>query len=79
MPVRPSQQLTDLAPFDLQIVDSVVTINPSYLAKSSTAGTFAKMTIHPSSRTELMSSVEQGDHEDEHRVYERARVDLIRI
>jgi len=37
------------------------------------------MTIHPRSRADLMNAVEKGDGEDEHQVYERARVDLIRI
>ena len=63
----------------LQIVDSVVTVNPSYLAKASSAGTFCKMAIHPVARTELVAAAERGDEEQEHRVYERARVDLIRI
>lgn len=64
---------------NIQIVDSVVTINPSYLAKASSAGTFCKMAIHPMARPELVAAAEQDDEEQEHRVYERARVDLIRI
>lgn len=37
------------------------------------------MAIHPVARTELVAAAERGDEEQEHRVYERARVDLIRI
>ncbi len=61
-----------------QIVDSVVTLNPSYLAKSSTAGTYCKMAIHPQSRAELHDAV-QTDENQEHKAFERVRVDVIRI
>ena len=37
------------------------------------------MAIHPMTRTELVAAAERGDDEQEHHVYERARVDLIRI
>lgn len=63
----------------LQIVDSVVAINPSYLAKGNSAGTYCKMSIHPQSKERLMRTGEGEEEEVEHEVYERARVDVLRI
>ncbi|BGP14896.1 DNA-directed DNA polymerase alpha subunit pol12 [Rhodosporidiobolus nylandii] len=73
-----------------RIVDSTVILNPSFLTKSSapaSAGTFARLTIHPMDReslTELMESgnVDAGGVADdpvEHRVWERCRVDVIKV
>lgn len=60
-------------------VDSVVAVNPGFLSKSSSAGTFVRLAIHPSSRAELEKAEKEGDEEREHRVYERARVEIVRI
>ncbi|KAG0206680.1 DNA-directed DNA polymerase alpha subunit pol12 [Mortierella sp. GBA30] len=66
-------------------VDNVVTINPNQLSKSQAGGTFARLTIHPMSRSYLDDAVMMMDEEVEqsmstyHNVYERCRVDLIRV
>ncbi|GAA5988797.1 hypothetical protein JCM11641_004856 [Rhodosporidiobolus odoratus] len=73
-----------------RIVDSTVILNPSFLSKSSapaSAGTFARLTIHPMDRdslTELQASgnVDIGGVADdpvEHRVWERCRVDVLKV
>ncbi|GAA96342.1 uncharacterized protein L969DRAFT_95439 [Mixia osmundae IAM 14324] len=71
-----------------KIVDGVVTINPASLTKGHSGGTFARLTIHPSRRGEFMRG--QGEDIDglkpfdaeevmDHRIYERCRVDLVRV
>ncbi|GAA6004840.1 hypothetical protein JCM11491_002251 [Sporobolomyces phaffii] len=69
-------------------VDSVIMINPSYLVRDgSQPGTFARLTIHPSDRDELQERAANGhvdsggDPDDpvEHRVWERCRVDIIKV
>ncbi|GAA6029568.1 hypothetical protein JCM8097_000942 [Rhodosporidiobolus ruineniae] len=74
-----------------RIVDSTILLNPSFLSKPSapaSAGTFARLTIHPMNRdalTELRDSgnVDAGggvpDDPVEHRVWERCRVDVIKV
>ncbi|KAJ9107993.1 hypothetical protein QFC20_003679 [Naganishia adeliensis] len=62
-----------------KIVDSVVAINPSYLAKGNSAGTYCKMSIHPQNKERLARTGEAEEEEIEHEVYERARVDVLRI
>lgn len=51
-------------------------VNPGYLSKRRAAGTYAKMTIYP-------QSLKQADMESPnvlaHNVFERARVDVMRI
>lgn len=63
-------------------------INPSYLVRDgSQPGTFARLTIHPSDRDELQERAANGhvdsggDPDDpvEHRVWERCRVDIIKV
>ncbi len=61
-----------------QIVDSIVTVNPSYLSRASSAGTYAKLAIHPMARREVQDAA-RNEAQLEHRVYERARVDIVRI
>ncbi|KAJ2960153.1 hypothetical protein NQZ79_g4508 [Umbelopsis isabellina] len=56
-----------------KIVDSVVCINPGYLSKKQSGGTFARATIHP------LKPVGDGDVGTEAKIWERARVDLIKI
>lgn len=64
---------TDAFSFVRQIVDSVVCINPGYLSKKQSGGTFARATIHP---LQLSSDGSVGV---EGKIWERARVDLIKI
>ncbi|KAG0365309.1 DNA-directed DNA polymerase alpha subunit pol12 [Gamsiella multidivaricata] len=66
-------------------VDNVVVVNPNQLCKAQTGGTFARLTIHPISEGILSDAVMMMDEEDKqslsmyHRVYERCRVDLVRV
>ncbi|GJJ78996.1 DNA polymerase alpha subunit B [Entomortierella parvispora] len=66
-------------------VDNVIMINPNQLCKGQTGGTFAVLTIHPIPREELEDAAMMMDEEDEqsmstyHRVYDRCRVDLVRV
>ena len=59
-----------------QVVESVLVVNPGYLSKRKAASTYAKLTIHPAPLTteERNSGTMIG-----HRLYERARVDILRI
>ncbi|GAA5892906.1 DNA-directed DNA polymerase alpha subunit POL12 [Sporobolomyces salmoneus] len=69
-------------------VDSVIMINPSFLVRDgSQPGTFARLTIHPLDKDNLNELAENGmvdtggeaDEPVEHRVWERCRVDLIKV
>ncbi|KAF9090803.1 DNA-directed DNA polymerase alpha subunit pol12 [Mortierella sp. AD031] len=68
-----------------KIIDNVVVVNPNQLSKMQSGGTFARLTIHPMSENALSDAVMMMDEDDEqtmstyHRVYERCRVDLIRV
>jgi DNA polymerase alpha subunit B len=62
-----------------QIVDSVVAMNPGYLAKGNTAGTYSKLSIHPRRGGPAPAGEEKEAEEVEHEVYDRARVDVYRI
>ncbi|KAF9920334.1 DNA-directed DNA polymerase alpha subunit pol12 [Linnemannia zychae] len=68
-----------------KIVDNVVVVNPNQLSKMQSGGIFAKLTIHPISENALSTAVMMMDEDDEstmsiyHRVYDRCRVDLIRV
>ena len=62
---------SDLKTF-VEDVDGVVCVNPGRLARGGGGGTLAKIVIHP-------ASVEGLDDETEHRVNERARVDVMKI
>lgn len=60
-----------------QAVDNVVVINPGPLSKPKSSGTYARMMIFP---YELSAEERQEpDTHLTHRVYDRARVDIIRI
>ncbi|KAL3423356.1 DNA polymerase alpha primase associated subunit [Phlyctema vagabunda] len=64
-----------LPPF-AKVVESVLVINPGYLSKRKAAGTFAKLTVH----TQTLTDVERTSGKRvAHRLFERARVDLVRI
>lgn len=61
-------------------------VNPSSLTKGPNGGIFARFTIHPSSRKELEAEVVKASSANteyaavtDHKVYERARVELIKV
>ncbi|GAA5962523.1 hypothetical protein JCM3765_003717 [Sporobolomyces pararoseus] len=69
-------------------VDSVIMINPSFLVREgSQAGTFARLTIHPLDKDNLTELATNGmidiggepDDPIEHKVWERCRVDIIKV
>ncbi|GAA5891975.1 hypothetical protein JCM5296_004649 [Sporobolomyces johnsonii] len=70
-----------------RIVDSTIVLNPSFLTKGSKAGTFARLTIHPMDKDHLNELATNGmadtggeaDEPVEHRVWERCRVDIIKV
>lgn len=69
-----------------KVVDSAVMVNPSSLTKKNQPGMFAKLTIYPIDKRELekvKEKMQTDDDDDEgatdHKVYERCRVDLVRI
>jgi len=56
-----------------QIVENVICINPGYLSRGESSGTYAKMTIHPLPEALIK------DQFTENLVYRRTRVEIIRI
>ncbi|RDA87635.1 hypothetical protein CP532_3818 [Ophiocordyceps camponoti-leonardi (nom. inval.)] len=74
--VRPDVMLVPsaLPPF-VKVVESVVVINPGHLSKRKGAGTYAHMTLHS---PEASNGVE-ADAIVGHRVFDRARVEIVRI
>lgn len=75
--VRPDVLITPsaLAPF-AKVVESVTVINPGQLSKKRGAGTFAQMTVEPRRLSEEERAAEDVVG---HRLFERARVDVVRI
>ncbi|KAH7342607.1 DNA polymerase-like protein alpha/primase associated subunit [Rhexocercosporidium sp. MPI-PUGE-AT-0058] len=63
-----------LPPF-AKVVEGVVVVNPGYLSKRKAAGTYTKLTIMPASLTDE----DRGSSVLAHKVFQRARVDIIRI
>ncbi|GLA05959.1 DNA polymerase alpha subunit B [Aspergillus niger] len=74
--VRPDVLITPsmLPPF-VKVVDSVTVINPGTLSKRRGAGTYAQMAIQP----RRIEDEEREQKQVSHKLYERARVDIIRI
>ncbi|KAL9046025.1 MAG: hypothetical protein Q9214_001040 [Letrouitia sp. 1 TL-2023] len=75
---RPDMLITPsaLAPF-AKVVESVLVINPGPLSKRKGAGTYAQVTVYPRQLTEeelSRNTVVVG-----HNLFERARVDILRI
>jgi hypothetical protein len=69
-----------------KVVDSAVMINPATVTRKNQPGTFVKMTIYPTPQRELEEAantveVDEADDEKmmEHRIYERVRVDIVRV
>ncbi|KAL6721766.1 DNA-directed DNA polymerase alpha subunit pol12 [Lecanora helva] len=79
--VRPDMLITPsaLSPF-AKVVDSVLVVNPGPLSKRKGPGTYAQLAIHP-------WKLADGEHESAnneglvapHRLFDRARADIIRI
>jgi DNA polymerase alpha subunit B len=66
----------------IQVVDSVVVVNPGRLSQFSSGGTFAKLAVHPMDKDKLVSAASAGGiaaEAMEHDVFERCRVDIVRI
>ena len=59
-----------------QVVDGVVVINPGFLSKRKAAGTYARLTVYPAS---LSNEEKNSTQMVGHKLFERARVDVIRI
>lgn len=74
--VRPDVLLTPsaLTP-SVKVVESVMVINPGFLSKRKAAGTFAQMTL----QLRNLAEEEKSEKSVLHKVFERARVDVIRI
>ncbi|KAK2779993.1 DNA-directed DNA polymerase alpha subunit pol12 [Onygenales sp. PD_12] len=74
--VRPDVLITPsmLPPF-VKVVEGVLVINPGTLSKRKAAGSFAQMALHPRKLTEEELNAKQLGHN----IYDRARVDVIRI
>lgn len=64
--------LTNLS---LQVVDSVLVVNPGTLSKRRAAGSYAQMAIHP----RVIAEDEREEKQLGHKLYERTRVDINRI
>lgn len=61
---------------DMQVVESVLVINPGFLSKRRGAGTYARMTLYPPS----LSDIEGADGSMlGHKIFDRARVEVTRI
>ena len=64
------------------MIDSTLVVNPSFLSRAHSAGTFSKVMIHPMNRDKLESKMDvDGDEGDfrEHEIYDRARCEIWRI
>ncbi|KDE09100.1 hypothetical protein MVLG_00816 [Microbotryum lychnidis-dioicae p1A1 Lamole] len=63
-----------------RIVDSTIMINPSFLSRGNLPGTFVRATVHPIDRDSLQQAVQEDENSEiEHRLWERCRVDVIKI
>ena len=56
-----------------QIIEKVICINPGYLSRGESNGTYVKMTIHPLAEALIVEKF------TENLVYRRTRVEIIRI
>ncbi|KAF9764258.1 hypothetical protein IL306_002855 [Fusarium sp. DS 682] len=73
--VRPDVMVVpSLLPPFAKVVESVLIINPGYLSKRRGAGTYARMTLYPPP-----VSGGSGDEMMGHQIYDRARVEIVRI
>lgn len=60
----------------VQVVESVLVINPGFLSKRRGAGTYARMSLYPPSQSDIESS---GEGMMGHKIFDRARVEITRI
>ncbi|KAF9977680.1 DNA-directed DNA polymerase alpha subunit pol12 [Actinomortierella ambigua] len=66
-------------------VDNVIMCNPGHLAKAQAGGTYGVLTIHPISSHSLAEASMLVDDDDErtqsiyHRVYDRCRLDIMKV
>ena len=58
-----------------KVIEGVLVINPGTISKHRAAGTYANMALYP----RVVADNEREEKELSHQVYERARVDVIRI
>lgn len=74
--VRPDMLIVPsaLPPF-AKVVESVLVINPGFLSKRKAAGTYARLTVQPAA----VKEEDEGRKMVPHRLYERARVEIVRI
>ncbi len=56
-------------------MEGVTVINPGTLSKRKGAGTYSQLSLQP----RLLSEDEKGEKSVLHKVYDRARVDVVRI
>ncbi|KIX08500.1 uncharacterized protein Z518_03156 [Rhinocladiella mackenziei CBS 650.93] len=59
----------------VKVVDSVMVINPGQLSKRKAAGTFSQISLQP----RILTEEEKGARNVPNKVFERARVDIVRI
>ncbi|KAJ4512073.1 DNA-directed DNA polymerase alpha subunit pol12 [Exophiala dermatitidis] len=59
----------------IKVVDGVMIINPGQLSKRKAAGTYSQMTVTP----RILSEEEKAERTVLHKVFERARVEVVRI
>ncbi|KIN04279.1 hypothetical protein OIDMADRAFT_159648 [Oidiodendron maius Zn] len=75
--VRPDLMIipSSLPPF-AKVIESVLVVNPGFLSKRRAPGTYAKLTVHAATLTEeeRISKTMIG-----HKLFDRARVDILRI
>ncbi|KAI9635169.1 DNA polymerase alpha subunit B N-terminal-domain-containing protein [Dioszegia hungarica] len=62
-----------------KVVDSTLVVNPAFLSRARTAGTFAKISVHAMDRDMLEAPAEDGEEQLEHGVFERARAEIWKI
>ncbi|KAK5449861.1 DNA-directed DNA polymerase alpha subunit pol12 [Exophiala xenobiotica] len=67
--------LPSLVTASVKVVDSVMVLNPGQLSKRKAAGTYAQISLQP----RVMSEKEKAERTLPHNVFERARVDVVRI
>ncbi|KAI9883497.1 MAG: mRNA cap guanine-N7 methyltransferase [Watsoniomyces obsoletus] len=81
--VRPDVLVTpSILPSFAKVVESVLVINPGMLSKRRAPGTYARLTLHPLKMDHDTSKKDEEEEDEEmlpHKVFERARVDIVRI
>lgn len=60
----------------MKVVESVLVINPGYMSKRRAAGTYAKLSVHPRILTDEEKTAGKMLA---HKLFDRARVDIIKI